>query len=139
MTREEIYASLQANPIFHLATVEGDQPRVRALLLCDGVDGIVFHTGKMRDLFRQLQAHPKVELCFQDYPKGVQIRVSGVVELVEDLALKQAIVAQPSREFLRPFIAANGYEPLAVYRIKDPVATTWTMAKNFAPRQAIAL
>jgi hypothetical protein len=69
----------------------------------------------------------------------VQVRVSGVAELVEDLALKKEIVAHPTREFLRPFIEANGYEPLAVYRIKDLVATTWTMARNLEPRQAIPL
>ena len=140
MTKEEIYALIQANPVFHMATVEADQPRVRALLIYSAGDGsIVFHTGKMRDLFRQLQAHPKTELCFQDYKNGIQVRVTGVAELVEDLDLKKEIVAHPTREFLRPFIAANGYEPLAVYRIKDLLATTWTMARNLEPRQAIAL
>jgi uncharacterized pyridoxamine 5'-phosphate oxidase family protein len=140
MTKEEIYAIIQANPVFHLATLDGDQPRVRALLVYSAGGGsIVFHTGKMRDLHRQLQAHPKTELCFHDFTNGVQVRVSGVAELEEDLDLKKEIVAHPTREFLRPFIAANGYEPLAVYRIKYLTATTWTMARNLEPRQAIPL
>ena len=140
MTKEEIYAMIQANPVFHLASVEGDQPRVRALLIYSAdANGIVFHTGKMRDLHRQLQSNPKTELCFQDFKNGVQVRVSGVAKLVEDLDLKKQIVAHPTREFLRSFIAANGYEPLAVYRITNPVATTWTMARNLEPRQAIPL
>ncbi len=140
MTREEIYALIQAHPVFHLATVEGDQPRVRAMLIYQADrDGIVFHTGKMRDLHRQLQAHPKTELCFEDTERMIQVRISGEAELVEDLDLKKEIVAHPSRDFLKPFVAANGYDPLAVYRIKEPVATVWTMAQNLAPKLVVAL
>ncbi|HEY6001075.1 MAG TPA: pyridoxamine 5'-phosphate oxidase family protein [bacterium] len=140
MTREEIFAMIQAHPVFHLGTVEGDQPRVRAMLIYRADHGgIVFHTGKMRDVHRQLQAHPKTELCFEDTERMIQVRVSGEAELVEDLALKQEIAAHPTRAFLKPFIAAHGYDPLAVYRIRNPVATIWTMAENLAPKRSLAL
>lgn len=33
MNEKEMYALMNSNPAFHLATVEGDQPRVRGMLL----------------------------------------------------------------------------------------------------------
>jgi hypothetical protein len=32
-----------------------------------------------------------------------------------------------------------GYEPLAVYRTKNGVATIWTMKTNFAPKEFVEL
>lgn len=140
MTSDEIYALIQAHPVFHLATLDGDQPRVRAMLIYRADrGGIVFHTGKMRDVHRQLQAHPRTELCFADTARMIQVRISGDAELVEDHALKRQIAAHPTRAFLKPFIAAHGYEPLAVYRVRDPVATIWTMAQNLAPKRSVVL
>ena len=42
----------------------------------------------------------KEELCFNDTQKGIQIRVTGVLEIVQDTALKDEICAYPSRQFL---------------------------------------
>jgi hypothetical protein len=49
MTKEEIYAIINANPVFHLATVEGDQPRVRALLIYSAGDGSIVFTRQDAD------------------------------------------------------------------------------------------
>ena len=55
MTKEEIYAFISANPASHVATVEGNKPHVRGILLYRADEnGIVFHTGKMKDLHKQL-------------------------------------------------------------------------------------
>ncbi|MDD5092871.1 MAG: pyridoxamine 5'-phosphate oxidase family protein [Dehalococcoidia bacterium] len=134
MDKSEIIAFLNANPACHLATVEGDQPRVRGLLIYRADEkGILFHTGKMKDLHKQLVANPKVEMCFNDLQKGIQVRVAGTAELVEDLNLKKEIVSK--REFLKNWIDSKlvTYDTLAVYRVRDCVATVWTMATNFAP------
>ena len=69
------------------------------------------------------------------FHQAMQVRVSVELELVEDIALKEAIVAHPSREFLRPWIAENGLAPLAVFRLPCGRATVWTMATNFEPNR----
>ena len=102
-------------------------------------NGIMFHTGKMKDLHKQLSSNPKVELCFNNYQDSIQVRIAGTVELVEDLELKKEIVASPGREFLKPWIEQMGYEPLAVYCLKNGKATVWTMETNFAPKSYIEL
>jgi uncharacterized pyridoxamine 5'-phosphate oxidase family protein len=140
MNRSEIFGFLNANPVFHLATVEGNKPHVRGLLLY-GADenGILFHTGKMKDLHKQLIVNPHVEMCFSngDFENLVQIRISGTVELVEDIELKKEIVQK--REFLKPWVERDGYGLLAVYRMKKGVATVWTMKTNLAPKEFIEL
>ena len=140
MNKTEILAFLNANPVFHLATVEGGRPHVRGMYLYRADEkGIVFHTGKVKDIHRQLTANPHVEMSFNNgkFDCLIQIRVSGEVELIEDLDLKKEIVQK--REFLKPWVERDGYESLAVYRLKNGKAAIWTMKANFAPKEFIEL
>lgn len=140
MNKAEIFEFLNANPVLHLATIEGAKPRVRGMLLYSADEnGIIFHTGKMRDLHRQLTQNPNVEMSFNNGSDEnlIQIRVSGTVELVEDIDLKKEIVQK--REFLKPFVEQSGYEPLAVYRLKNGTASVWMWKTNFAPKEIVAL
>lgn len=140
MNKNEVFDILNTNPVFHLATIEGNKPRVRGLLLYKADEnGIIFHTGKMKDLHKQLTKNPQVEMCFNNgnFENLIQIRVSGSVELIEDLELKKEIVQK--REFLKPWIDQMGYEFLAVYKLKKGVATIWTMKTNFAPKEFIEI
>jgi pyridoxamine 5'-phosphate oxidase len=140
MNKTEIIDFLNANPVFHLATVEGTRPHVRGMLLYRADEqGIIFHTGKMKDLHRQLIANPNVEICFNNgkFDDLIQIRIGGSVELVEDLELKKEIVQK--REFLKPWVEQAGYEPLAVYRMKKGIAVVWTMKTNLAPKEFVEL
>ena len=78
---ERVYQFLDEAQTYYLATVEGDQPRVRAfgtILLCDGK--LYIQTGKVKPVSKQIAANPKVEICaFKD---GKWLRVAG--ELVND-------------------------------------------------------
>jgi pyridoxamine 5'-phosphate oxidase len=138
LNREEIFNFLNRNPVFYLATLEGTQPRVRAMLLYRAdADGIVFHTGPHKEMHGQIQANPDVELCFYNADEGIQIRVSGKAYLDEDLRLKKEMVEK--HDFLKPMIAKSGYEALAVYRIKEGTASLWSMADISAPKRFVQL
>lgn len=140
MNQAEVYAFLSANPVFHLATLDGDQPRVRGMLLYRADErGILFQTGKMRELYRQLAANPRVELSFHNGSEEdlTQVRVSGTVELLEDLKLKQEIVSK--RDFLKPLVEREGYDPLAVFRVTNGVASIWRMSSNLQPKTLVAV
>jgi uncharacterized pyridoxamine 5'-phosphate oxidase family protein len=138
MNREEILEFMNNNPIIHLATVEKKRPRVRSLLAYRADEsGLIFHTGKTKDLYKQLSENPEVEICYNNLEEGVQIRVSGIAELKEDLELKKEIVE--AREFLKPWVEKDGYDFLAVYQVKDLTATVWTMETNLEPKRYIQL
>ena len=66
---------------YYLATVEGDQPRVRPFGTIHIFEGKLYlQTGKIKDVSKQIHANPKAEICaFKD---GEWLRVAG--ELIED-------------------------------------------------------
>lgn len=140
MNRQQIFEFLNANPVFHLATVEGDRPHVRGMLMYRADEnGILFHTGTRKDLHKQLVANPHVEMSFNNgkFEDLVQVRVSGSVELVEDVDLKKEIVE--ARDFMKPWVEQWGYDFLAVYRLKNGRAAVWTFKANFEPKQFVEL
>ena len=130
MTREEIIRFLNQNPVCHLATLEGGRPRVRGMFMYRAdEEGLLFHTGTFKSLSKQVLDGAPVEACFNG--DDVQVRVSGVAEVVEDLKLKEEIVS--SRPFMQPWIEKHGYGLLVVFRVKQCAAAVWTMAANFDP------
>ena len=66
---------------YYLATVEGDQPRVRPFGTAHIFEGKLYiQTGKIKPVSKQLMANPKAEICA--FHGGTWVRVAG--ELVED-------------------------------------------------------
>lgn len=78
---EKVLEFLKSAGTYYLATVEGNQPRVRpfgTILLFEGK--LYIQTGKIKPVSKQLAANPKAEICaFKD---GTWLRVAG--ELIED-------------------------------------------------------
>lgn len=73
---QEVYDFLKKAGTYYLATVEGDQPRVRPFGTVAIFDGKLYiQTGKIKPTSHQLHANPKAEICaFMD---GQWIRVAG--------------------------------------------------------------
>ena len=116
---EEVAAFLKEAGVYYLATVEGNQPRVRPFGTAHIFEGRLYiQTGKVKPVSRQLSLNPKAEICaFQD---GVWLRVAG--ELVEDdrmEARKSMLDAYPN---LRSMYDENDGNT-AVYYFKNAVAT----------------
>ena len=138
MNEKEIYALMNANPVFHLATVEGDQPRVRGMLLFRADEnGLIFHTASTKDVYTQIMNNPKVEMCF--FGNGTQVRVTGVLENVTDDELKEEIFNHPSRKFLQAWKEKGIDSLLQIFRMKNCEAITWTMETNFVKKEPIQL
>ena len=138
MTKTEILALINANPICYMATLEGNKPHVRGMGMYQANEkGLFFQTWKIKDLHKQLVNNPEVELCFST-KDGKQIRVNGRMELVEDLALKKEVEAK--RAFMTPVIKEKGgYDIVAMWRLSKGKAQIWEMKENFAPKTYIEL
>ncbi|MBQ2061935.1 MAG: pyridoxamine 5'-phosphate oxidase family protein [Oscillospiraceae bacterium] len=78
---QKAYDFLKDAGTYYLATVEGDQPRVRPFGTVNVFEGKLYiQTGKIKPVSHQLHANPKAEICaFKD---GQWIRLAG--ELVSD-------------------------------------------------------
>ena len=78
---ERVVQFLKEAETYYLATVEGDQPRVRPFGTAHIFEGKLYiQTGKVKDVSKQIHANPKVEICA--FKNGEWLRVAG--ELVED-------------------------------------------------------
>lgn len=75
---EEVFEFLNQCGTYYLATVEGDQPRVRPFGTVDVFEGRLYiQTGKVKPVSRQLQANPKAEICACE--GGKWLRISGTL------------------------------------------------------------
>lgn len=90
---QEVYEFLKAAGTYYLATVEGDQPRVRPFGTVDIFEGRLYiQTGKSKAVSRQLQANPKAELCaFMD---GKWLRVAGTLVRDDRIEAKKHMLEQ---------------------------------------------
>jgi uncharacterized pyridoxamine 5'-phosphate oxidase family protein len=122
---ERVAKFLKEAGTYYLATVEGDQPRVRPFGTVNIFDGKLYiQTGKVKEVSKQIHANPKVEICaFKD---GEWLRVAGT--LVEDdrREAKQAMLdAYPS---LQGMYSADDNNT-EVFYFKDAVATFSSFTK----------
>ena len=78
---ERVCKFLKDAGTYYLATVEGDQPRVRPFGTAHIFEGRLYiQTGKVKPVSKQLTENPKAEICA--FHNGTWLRVAG--ELVED-------------------------------------------------------
>ncbi|MBR4721032.1 MAG: pyridoxamine 5'-phosphate oxidase family protein [Clostridia bacterium] len=78
---EKVVKFLKDAEVYYLATVDGDQPRVRPFGTAHIFEGKLYiQTGRIKPVSKQLMANPKAEICA--FKNGEWIRVSG--ELIED-------------------------------------------------------
>ena len=116
----EIYEFLKKCGVYYLATVEGDQPRVRPFGTIDLFEGKLYiQTGLVKPVAKQLSANAKVEISAMS-PDGKWIRVAGEAVLDENLAAQEhMLAAYPSLQGM--------YKPgdgnTAVYYLKNATAT----------------
>lgn len=78
---DKVLKFLKDAETYYLATVEGDQPRVRPFGTVHVFEGKLYiQTGKVKDVSKQLHQNPKAEICA--FKNGEWLQVSG--KLIED-------------------------------------------------------
>lgn len=78
---DKVLKFLKDAETYYLATVEGNQPRVRPFGTAHVFEGKLYiQTGKVKDVSKQLHQNPKAEICA--FKNGEWLRVSG--KLIED-------------------------------------------------------
>ena len=74
-----VYDFLKKCKVYYLATVDGHQARVRPFGTIDMFeDRLYIQTGKVKDVSKQMQADPKVELCAFDGEKWLRVAATVV-------------------------------------------------------------
>jgi len=129
MTYQDVVAFVRENPACFIATIDGDQPRVRGFLAILFDDGLIyFTTGTMKSVYTQLARNPKIELCFCSKDFMTSLRISGEIEIVDDLKKKQQLVNE--RDYLKPFKDKADDPSFILLRLPHGKARFWTIQQN---------
>lgn len=94
---DEVFEFLSQNPVFYLATVEGETPKVRPFGFVMKYEGkLCFCTNNKKDVYRQLKANPQFEICTVS-KTGEWLRLKGNAVFITTRESKQAALnASPS-------------------------------------------
>ena len=108
-------AVVKADRFPHLASMDGEQPRLRPVSPVR-TDGFTVYVASLRPSHKtaEIAANPRVELCYLD-PDHDQVRITGTAAVVDDRDLLQEIwVANP---LLHHYVGELDNPDLIIYRI----------------------
>ncbi len=127
---KEVYEFLKSCGVYYLATMDGDQPRVRPFGTIDLYeDKLYIQTGKVKAVAQQMMANPKVEISAMA-ADGRWIRIAAVAVLDENIkAQEHMLESYPNLKAMY----APGDGNTAVYYLKDAVAQICSFTE--APRE----
>ena len=116
---QEVYEFLKKAGTYYLATVEGDQPRVRPFGTVHIFDGKLYiQTGKVKPCSKQMAENPKIEICA--FAGGQWLRLAGTAVNDDRLEAKESMLeAYPN---LKAMYKADDDNTQVLY-IKDATAS----------------
>ena len=125
------------NTTCYLATIDGDQPRVRAFQLWFAdADGFHFITLSGKPVCSQLKGHPLVEVCFFNNKEGddaLMMRVSGRLRFERDAETRRK--ALESRARAQKYVKGPEDEQFQVFTLYTGEAFFWTFSDILKERQ----
>jgi uncharacterized pyridoxamine 5'-phosphate oxidase family protein len=117
---KEVCDFLKKCKVYYLATVEGNQPRVRPFGTAAVFENKLYiQTGKRKNVSKQMKANPKIEICAFDMETGQWLRIEATV--VEDDRLKAKEYMLEQYPELKTMYSANDDNTQVLY-LKDVTA-----------------
>lgn len=75
----EVLEYLKKCKTYYIATMDGDQPRVRPFGVAEEYEGKIYiQTGKIKNVSKQLSINPKIEICACAGPTWLRIEGEAV-------------------------------------------------------------
>lgn len=109
-------ATMKAARFPQLASLDGDQPRLRPVSPVR-TDDFTVHIANLRSYHKteEIAANPRVELCYLDGDHN-QVRITGIARIESDRTLLQEI--WKANPLLRQFLGSLDHPDLIVYRVE---------------------
>ncbi len=124
----EVLEYLKKCKTFYIATMEGDQPRVRPFGIAEEFEGKIYiQTGKIKNVSKQLAINPKIEICACDGPTW--LRIEG--EAVNDDRIEAKAYVLDKNPSLKGMYSADDDNTQVLY-LKNVKATFYSFSE--APR-----
>ena len=121
---QEVLDFLKDCGVFYLATVEGDQPRVRPFGALAVFEGKLYtQTGKIKSVSKQLAANPKAEICAFKGGKWIRIETT----LVDDPRLEaQEAMLEQNPGLARMYKAGDGNTQVLYFQDSTATISSFT-------------
>jgi len=88
---QEVYDFLKKAGTYYLATVEGNQPRVRPFGTVNIFDNKLYiQTGKSKSVSKQMKNNPKIEICAFNAGKWIRVQANAIED--DRVEAKQAML-----------------------------------------------
>jgi general stress protein 26 len=109
-------AVVEADRFPQLATIDGDQPRLRPVSPVR-TEGFTVYVASLRSYHKtvEIAANPRIELCYVS-PEHDQVRITAVAEELRDRAILQSIWDE--NPLLRNYLGSIDNTALIVYVMK---------------------
>lgn len=123
---EEVYEFLKMCNTYYLATIDGDQPRVRPFGTIDIYENKLYiQTGKVKKVSKQIEANPKVEIC--GTLEGKWIRIEAIAVEEDNVSARQHMLdAYPS---LKAVYSADDSNTEVLF-LKNATATIYSFTEE---------
>ena len=124
----EVIEFLKKNKNVDFATVDADgRPRVRPFEVLAQDDGaLLFVTSNKKKVFAELKKNPYVEFTVTS-PDSIWIRISGIVDFLNDLATKQKILDHD--DFLKGIYGSADNPEYELIAVVDAKATFYSFTQ----------
>ncbi|HBM81442.1 MAG TPA: NimC/NimA family protein [Clostridiaceae bacterium] len=123
----EVYQYLKDCGTFYLATIDGDRPRVRPFGVVDIFEGKIYiQTGNVKNVFKQMQKNPKIEICSMSKDE-TWMRVSATAVRDNRIEARQHML--DNNPSLKKMYAADDGNCEVLY-LKDATATFYSFTQK---------
>jgi len=120
---EEVYEFLKRCRTYYLATMDGDQPRVRPFGTVNIFEGKLYiQTGKVKAVSKQIAANPKIEICAYD-GDNQWLRIQAIAVEDDRVEAKQSLLDKYPE--LQSMYSATD-DNTQVFYLKDATATFYS-------------
>lgn len=122
-----IVTELKKTGIFYVATIDGDQARVRPFSSCMEFEGELYIcTNNTKDVYQQFLANPKIEICGME-KDGSWIRLTGTAVRDDRDEAREAMLNDPTGPSNLYTLGDGIFE---VFKIEDVKCTKYSMTKD---------
>ena len=126
------YEFLKANPVFHLATVEGSAARVRPFGFTMVYNNKLYIcTNKTKEVFKQMQKNPEIEISDMG-TEGAWLRIHGKIAVDDSYEAKSQAFREGST-LLQIYPKGADDETFVTLYFTEAVATLYSF--NGSPRE----
>ena len=92
---DEVLAFLKKNPTYYLGTVDGTTPQVRPFgTICEYEGQLYIQTGRVKKVFKEIEANPAITICGFDAEAGTWLRVNATAAISADIKAEEKMLSE---------------------------------------------